>query len=144
MINLRFFSKFNQNTVGWFQAILQRVLGVLMTWWCFMNFLWFSGVFFDFQKFTKHHQVTSTSKTLRKLAWNHPTVFWLNFEKNWRFLFFYGSTPNYKLLGKFPNKFCAHFLETLQKSDRKTFRFLKTWSNTSNPLYKTQKGFWPQ
>ena len=43
--------------------------------------------FLDFQKFTKHHQVRSIPKTLRKLAWNHLTVFWFNFEKHLRFLF---------------------------------------------------------
>ena len=47
----------------------------------------FSGFFSDFPKFTKHHQVTSTPKTLRKFAWNHLTVLWLNFQRNWRFLF---------------------------------------------------------
>ena len=37
--NLGFFSNFNQNTVRCFQAIYRRVLGVLVTWWCFMIFL---------------------------------------------------------------------------------------------------------
>ena len=86
-MNLRFFSKFNQNTVRWFQASFRRVLGVLVTWWCFVIFSDFSGVFSDFQKFTKHHQVTRTPKTLRKFVWNHLTVLWLNFERNWWFLF---------------------------------------------------------
>ena len=39
------------------------------------------------KKIIKHHQVTSTPKALRKLTWNHLTVFWLNFEKSRRFLF---------------------------------------------------------
>ena len=43
--------------------------------------------FWDFQKFTNHHRVTSTPETLRKLTWNDLTVFWLNFDKNRRFLF---------------------------------------------------------
>ena len=60
-----------------------------------MDFLWFFDDFLDFQKFTKHHQVISTPKTLVKLAWNHLTVFWLNFEKNRRF-FLYGPSPSYK------------------------------------------------
>ena len=47
-----------------------------------------------FQKFIEHHQVTSTPKTLQKLAWNHLTVFWLNFERNRRFLFLYIPSPN--------------------------------------------------
>ena len=34
---LDFSSKFNQNTVGWFQASFRRVLGVLVTWWCMVN-----------------------------------------------------------------------------------------------------------
>ena len=42
---------------------------------CFCDF---SG-FLDFQKITKRHQVTITLETLRKLAWNHLTVFWLVF-----------------------------------------------------------------
>ena len=29
------------------------------------------------KKIIKHHNVTSTPETLRKLAWNHLTVFWL-------------------------------------------------------------------
>ena len=36
--DLRFLSKYNQNTVRWFQASFPRVLGVLMTWWCFTIF----------------------------------------------------------------------------------------------------------
>ena len=36
--NLRFLSKFNQNTVRWFWASFRRVLGVPVTWWCLMNF----------------------------------------------------------------------------------------------------------
>ena len=35
----------------------------------------FSGLFSDFQTLTKHHQFTSTPKTLRKLACDHMTVF---------------------------------------------------------------------
>ena len=81
--NLRLFSKFNQNTVRWFQVSFRRFLGVLVTWWCFMIFL----VIFRVFSALKNHQVISTPKTLRKLAWNHLTVFWLNFEKNGRFLF---------------------------------------------------------
>ena len=33
------------------------------------------------KKFVKHHQITSSPKTPRKLTWNHLTVFWLKFEK---------------------------------------------------------------
>ena len=47
----------------------------------------FLGFFWGFQKFTEHHQVTGTPKTLRKLAWNHLTVFWLDFEKTYVWLF---------------------------------------------------------
>ena len=36
--NLGFFWKFNQNTVNWFQASFRGVLGVLVTWWCLVNF----------------------------------------------------------------------------------------------------------
>ena len=36
--NLRFLSKFNHNTVRWFQASFRRVLGVLVTWWRLVNF----------------------------------------------------------------------------------------------------------
>ena len=36
--NLRFFSKFNHNTVRWFQASSQRVLGLLVTWRCLVSF----------------------------------------------------------------------------------------------------------
>ena len=39
------------------------------------------------KKLVRHHQVTSSPKTLQKLAWNHLTVFLLNFEKNRRLLF---------------------------------------------------------
>ena len=53
----------------------------------FYDFFVIFRVFLDFQKLNEHHQVTSTPKTLRKLAWNHLTVFWLNFEKSRRFLF---------------------------------------------------------
>ena len=58
--NLGFFSNFNQNTVMWFQASFRRVLGVLVTWRCFMNCLWLLGVFSDFKKLTKHNQIAST------------------------------------------------------------------------------------
>ena len=85
--NLRFLSKFNHNTVRWFQASFRRVLGVFVTWWCFMIFVVIFGFFSDFSKFTKHHQVTSTPKTLQNPAWNHLTVLWLNFERNRRFFF---------------------------------------------------------
>ena len=37
--NLRGLSKFNHNTVRWFQAGFRRVLGVFVTWWCFMIFM---------------------------------------------------------------------------------------------------------
>ena len=47
----------------------------------------FSG-FSNFAKFTKHHQVTCTPKTLRNPAWNHLTVLWLNFEKKNRKVLF--------------------------------------------------------
>ena len=67
-----------------FTSSFRRVLGVVS--FCLVSF-W---------KFVKHHQVTSTPKTLRKLAWNHLTVFWLNFEKNRRFLFvLHGPSPTY-------------------------------------------------
>ena len=79
--------KNNQNTVRWFQASFRRVMGALVIWWCLMTFWVIFGVFFDFQKFTKHHRVTSTPKILRKLAWNLLAVFWLYFEKNQSFLF---------------------------------------------------------
>ena len=39
------------------------------------------------QKNRKTPQVTSIPKTLRKLGWNHLTVFWADFLKNRRFLF---------------------------------------------------------
>ena len=58
-----------------------------MTWWCFMIFVVIFRVFFDFEKFTKHHQVISTPKSVRNSAWNHLTVLWLNFGRNRRFLF---------------------------------------------------------
>ena len=58
-----------------------------MTWW-FLRFFVSFRVFYELQKFTKHHQVICTPKTLSKLAWNHPTVFWLNFDKDRRFLFY--------------------------------------------------------
>ena len=32
------FSSLNQNTIRWFQASFRRVLGVLVTWWCLVNF----------------------------------------------------------------------------------------------------------
>ena len=51
-----------------------------------MAFYEFLSDFSDFQKLIKHHQITSTPKTFRKLAWNHLTMFWLNFVKNRRFL----------------------------------------------------------
>ena len=38
------------------------------------------------KKIVKHQQVISTPKTLRKLAWNQPTMFWLHSEKNRSFL----------------------------------------------------------
>ena len=63
----------------------------------FYDFLAISGFFSDFKKFTKYRQVTSTPKTLRKLAWNHLTVLWLKFEKNRRFLFLPGPSPNYDI-----------------------------------------------
>ena len=48
------------------------------------------------KKFIKHHQVTSKPKTLRKLAWNHLKVFWLNFEKNRRLIrVSHGPSPTY-------------------------------------------------
>ena len=36
--SLRLSWKHNQNTVGWFQSSFRRVLGVLMAWWCLVNF----------------------------------------------------------------------------------------------------------
>ena len=58
-------------------------------------FMIFRG-FSDFTKFTKHHQVTSTPKSLRKLSWNHLTVFLLSFKKNRRSLFvLHGPSPIY-------------------------------------------------
>ena len=84
--NLWFFSKFNQNIVRWFQASFQRVLGVLVAWWCLVNFLKSQKKTRKIMKrFVKYHQVTSTPETLLKLAWNHLTTLWLNFEKNRRF-----------------------------------------------------------
>ena len=50
--------------------------------------LWILTWLFRFLHTLKMHtQETRTPKTLRELAWNQLTVFWLNFEKNWRFLF---------------------------------------------------------
>ena len=57
--------------------------------------------FLDLKEIIQHHQVTSTLKTLRKLAWNHLTVFWLNFEKNQRFLFLYDHSPLIMVLTSF-------------------------------------------
>ena len=86
--NLRFLSKFNQNTVRCFQASFQRVTGVLVTWWCLVNF-WKSRKHpkQSQKKFVKHKQIRSTHETFWKFTWNHLTVFWLNFENNLRFLF---------------------------------------------------------
>ena len=45
----------------------------------------------------RHHQVTSIIESLRKLAWNHLTFSWLNFEKNRRFLFVLpGTSPSHE------------------------------------------------
>ena len=85
--SFRFHFKFYHNTVRWFQAGIRRVWGVLVTWWCLMIFKSLNNSEESRKKFVKHHRVTSTPKTLRKLAWSHLTVFWLNFEKNRRFLF---------------------------------------------------------
>ena len=92
--NLRFFLNFNHNTSRRIQAGFWRVLGVLVTWWCLVSF-WKSR---KTQKITwiisKHQKVTRTPETLRKLTWNPLTVFWLNFEKNLRFLFvLHGPSP---------------------------------------------------
>ena len=53
----------------------------------FCNFFGDFRAFSDLQKITKYHQVISTPKTLRKLAWDPLTVFWLDFEKHRRSLF---------------------------------------------------------
>ena len=86
---LRAASKLKQNTARWFQVSFRRVLEVLVTWWCFIIFLWFFEGFLDYKN-KKHHQVTSTPKTLRKIAWNNLKKFWLNLEKN-RWCFFIRS-----------------------------------------------------
>ena len=82
--NLRFYSKINQNTVGWFQASFRRVIVMLVTRWCSVSFSkWKKKIPRKItKKIVKHHQVTSTPKTLRKIAWNHLAVFRLNFDKN--------------------------------------------------------------
>ena len=78
-MNLRFFTKFNQNTVRWFQENFRRVLGVLATWWCLVNFWKSRKPWKIIKKIVRPHQVTSTPETLRKLTWNLLTVFRLNF-----------------------------------------------------------------
>ena len=70
-----------------FQASFRRVSGELVTCSCFMIFQKSVKTLKITKKFVKHHQVTSTPETLRKLAWNHLMVSWLNFEENQRFLF---------------------------------------------------------
>ena len=50
--NLRFFSKFNQNTVRCFQVSFRRVSGVPVTLWCFTNFL---VIFWVFSGLSKIH-----------------------------------------------------------------------------------------
>ena len=82
--NLRFLSKLNHNTVRWFQASFRRVLGVLVTWWCFMIFV---VIFRSFFPTLQNSPGTTKSSAPLKLFGNHPMVFWLNFEKNRRFLF---------------------------------------------------------
>ena len=49
---------------------------------CEFFFVIFRVFFSNFAKVIKNHKVTSTRKTLRKLARNHLTVFWSNFEKS--------------------------------------------------------------
>ena len=87
---------FPQNSIktpsGDFKQVYEEFLGVLVTWCHQVGgvlriFCDSSRLFEDFQKISKHHQVTSTPKTLRKLAWNDLTVFWSNFEWYPRFLF---------------------------------------------------------
>ena len=74
----------------------------------FYNFL---GGFRDFQKLTKHHQATSTPETLRKLTWNHLTLFRSNFEKIPRFFFvLHGPSPTDKFLRLDSYSF-LHFFE---------------------------------
>ena len=92
--NLRFSSKFSQNTVWWFRLSFRRVLGMLVTWRCLMVFLWFFVPLFRLQNVTNHHQSTFfTFKTLKKPDWNNLTEYWLNFEKNRRLLF--GPSSNF-------------------------------------------------
>ena len=106
------------------------------------------------KKIIKHHHVTSTPKTLRKLSWNHLTVFWLNFDKNRRFLFvMLGPSPNYDTcLREFKN--FVSFLWSISESEflsldifsamvqRLTFRRTLSYNTSSNrkKIVKTPGG----
>ena len=60
--NLRFFSKSNRNTGRLFQVSCRRVLAVLVTWWCFVNF--FFVIFHEFFSRT----LQKSSRTTRSPA----------------------------------------------------------------------------
>ena len=80
-MNLRIFSNFNQNTTRWFQASFQRVLGVLMTWWCLVIFESLKKKTLKNYKKLWNTPKTQAPQNLRKPASNHSTVFWPNFQK---------------------------------------------------------------
>ena len=119
--NLRFFSKFNHDTVSWFEASFRIVLGMLVTWWCLVNFGKLENPRKITKKIIKHLQVTSTPKTLRKLAWSHLTVLWLNFERNRRFLFIlHGPSPTYMGNFSFQSFFQGKFEFRMGNFEKKT------------------------
>ena len=70
-----------------FRGDLEVFGGDLEVFYWSINFLKIFWGFSDFKKITKHHQVTSTRKTVRKLVWNRLMEYWLNFDKNRSFLF---------------------------------------------------------
>ena len=76
-INLRFFSKVSQNTVRRFQASFQRVLGLLVTWWCFTNFV---VVFRAFLKTFRNSLSTTKSSAALKLFGNLLEITWQCFD----------------------------------------------------------------
>ena len=93
----------NKKNVRWFQTSFRRVLGVLVTWWYFMNFVVFFREFFRLCKIHRappshEHPWKFQAETLRKLAWNHLSVFWSHFERNRRFLFSTVQAPVQRLL----------------------------------------------
>ena len=93
LIVLKVQSKHRQVISSKFPKSLKAARDLVVFYEFLCDYLGFS----DFQKFIKYHQVTSTPETLQKLAWNHLTVFWSNFENNLMFFFiFQGPTPNDK------------------------------------------------